>query len=326
MSRRGGRTLPSLALAATLLGGAAAEAQPAPEAGRAEAAARPESGERRLVVALYAPNSPFSSGSERFNYVNRLAQHLSAATGLPFEGKAFARAADFEAALGSKQLDYAVVDGVYLAERSVPFQVLAAAVSGGEIAPRWGLFGKQAQELKSLEGKRLSVAKTGERDDDFIGNALLDGELQVRKFFGSRQEAPDLAAAVAAVQLNKADVVCTLLSEGKGLALLLDVGRVPNPAFVSLGSAAAQQGSAERSEKLREALLSFGGGGGLDGWQVTDAAPYRQLASRLSVRLKRPLMTEPLPVKLDEAQLIIFPPFEPAQPDLRPLFVRPASE
>src|SRR5687767_8377122 len=80
---------------------------------------------KQITIAIYAPNAPFESGADRFAFVTRLAQQVTSAAGVPAQGKAFARAADLEAAIKAKQVDFAIVDGVYLAERSVPYPILA---------------------------------------------------------------------------------------------------------------------------------------------------------------------------------------------------------
>ena len=84
----------------------------------------------RCASRIYAPNAPFESGGDRFTFINRLAQQVTSVAGVQATGKAFARAADLEAAIKNKQVDFAVIDGVYLAERGVPYPVLATATVG----------------------------------------------------------------------------------------------------------------------------------------------------------------------------------------------------
>ena len=160
---------------------------------------------------------------------------------MPAEGKAFARSADLETAIAAKQVDFAVIDGVYLAESGVPYAVLATATSGGETAPKWALFSPAATTSQTLQGKKLAIATGGPRDDDFIGNALFDGELQVEEVLrGAVNKAPDIASAVAAVTLSKADAVFAPESEGKGLKKVFDAGRIPNAGLLRGGAAACR--------------------------------------------------------------------------------------
>jgi ABC-type amino acid transport substrate-binding protein len=285
--------------------------------GHARAADKP------LTIAIYAPNAPFSSGSDRFTFINRLAQQVSSVAGVPATGKAYARASDLEAAIRSKQVDFAVIDGVYLAERGVPYAVLATATSEGDTAPRWALFSKSAAHVDELQGKKLSIATTGSRDNDFASNALFDGELQVGKFFAGESKAPDLASAVAAVSLQKADAVFAPESMGKGLKKVFDVrDRVPNPAFCEVASGLAP----DLVNKVKNAVLSHGAGGALDGWRASSTEPYRALQGRMGARVRRPVMVEPEPVRLEDQEVLVPPPLEPALPDLKALYWQPSAQ
>jgi hypothetical protein len=286
---------------------------------------RAHAADKGLTVAIYAPNAPFDSGTERFAFINRLAQQITSVAGVPATGKAFARASDLEAAIKNKQVDFAVIDAVYLAERGVPYGVLATATSGGDTAPKWALFSSSAAKVEELQGKKLSMAASGPRDADFASNALFDGELQVGKFFANPvQHAPDIAAAVASVALHKADAVFAPESQGKGLKKLFDVrDRVPNPAFCEVGSQPA-----DVVAKVKTAVLSHGaGGGGLDGWKPAGAEAYRALAGRMGSRARRPVMVEPDVVRIEQDQdVLVAPSLDPGQPDLKSLYWQPAAQ
>lgn len=292
----------ALTVTALLLAGATSHAQEA----------------RKLVIAIYAPNAPFSSGTEQFTFVQRLAQQVTSAAGVPAEGKSFARSGDLETAIKNKQVDYAVIDGVYLAEKGVPYPVLALATTGGETASRWGLYAQAAADVPSLQGKRLSVAATGSRDEEFLSNALLDGVVSVKRFFASQSRAPSIASAVEAVKLNKADAVFAPESESKGMKNIFDAGRVPNPAFCEVGAH-----DAALTSKVRAAVLAHGAQAAIDGWKAGDAGPYRSLAARMSSRSKRPLMADPEVVKLEDIDVLVPPSIDYAQPDLKNQYWNP---
>ena len=285
---------------------------------------RAHAADKALVVAIYAPNAPFESGTERFAFINRLAQQITSAAGVPATGKAFARASDLEAAIRNKTVDFAVIDGVYLAERGVPYTVLATATSGGDTAPKWALFSSSASKVEELQGKKLSMASSGPRDTDFASNALFDGEVQVGKFFVNPvQHAPDIAAAVAAVTLRKADAVFAPESQGKGLKKLFDVrDRVPNPAFCEVGAQPA-----DVVAKVKQAVLGHGAAGpGLDGWKASGAEAYRALAGRMGSRSRRPVMVEPEVVRIEDQDVIVAPPLEPGLPELKSLYWQPTMQ
>jgi ABC-type amino acid transport substrate-binding protein len=275
--------------------------------------------QKKLQIAIYAPNAPFASGTERFNFVTRLAQQITSVAGVQAEGKAFARAGDFERAIAAKQVDFAVVDGIYLAMKGVPYSVMAIATSGGETAPKWAVFAASESSFKELQGKKLVVASTGSRDDDFIGNAIFDGELQVKRFFGPKSTAPDIASAVSAVSLKKADAVVAPESEGKGMKAVFDAGRIPNPAFCQISNGI----SSDIVAKVKSAVLSHSVSAALDGWKAGEAGTYRALAGRMSARSRRPLMAEPDVVKLGDSDILVPPQLEAAQPDLKSQYWTP---
>jgi hypothetical protein len=298
---------------ATVAASAAWAQQPA-------AAAPAASSDKPITIAIYAPNAPFESGADRFAFVNRLAQQVTSAAGVPAQGKAFARAADLEMAIKNKQVEFAVVDGVYLAERGVPYTVLATATAGGDLAPRWALFAAAAGNVQELQGKKLALASSGPRDAAFIENALLDGELQIAKFFSARSTAPDISSAVAAVTLKKADAVFAPESQGKGLKKIFDAGRIPNPAFCDLGAGL----SPEVVAKVKSAVLGHGAAGpGLDGWKAAAADPYRSLAARMTPRARRPVMVEPEAMHLEDQDVLAAPALDPALPDVKGLYWMP---
>jgi len=275
--------------------------------------------QKPLRIALYAPNAPFASGIDRANFVSRLAQQISSVAGVPAKGDAYARANDLEQAIQKKQVDFAVLDGVYLAQRNVPYQCVATATVGGETAPKWALFANGASDVKSLQGKKLSMAATGGRDDDFIGNGLFDGELSTKKFFAQVAKAPDLTSAVSAVSLGKAEAVFAPESMGKGMKSVFEAGRVPNAAFCEVGSGI----DPALAGKVKQAVLSHGAQAALDGWKPADAGAYRTLAARLSAKNKRPFMAEPNTVRSEDLDVLAPAAAEAQMPDLKSQFWYP---
>jgi ABC-type amino acid transport substrate-binding protein len=280
--------------------------------------------DKAIVIAIYAPNAPFESGGERFAFVNRLAQQVTSVAGVNATGKAFARASDLETAIKNKQVDFAVIDGVYLAERGVPYPVLATATSGGDTAPKWALFTATATRVEELQGKKISLASSGTRDVEFLSNALFDSELQVAKFFSGRAPAPDISSAVAAVNLKKADAVFAPESQGKGLKKIFEVrDRIPNAAFCEVGSGEP----AELVAKVKAAVLGHGAAGpGLDGWKAAGGEAYRALAWRMGQRARRPVMVEPEIVRIEDQDVLLPPALDPALPDLKGLFWQPSAQ
>lgn len=267
--------------------------------------------EEALVIAVFAPNGPFESPEARYSVGSKLAQLIEATAGVKAEPKGFARASDFDAAVKKNQIDFAVVDAVYLAERGVGMPVLAVATIGGETQTRWSLFASGPGGVMDLQGKEIALPATGSRDLQFVENALLDGELP--KHFGARQVTPDIASAVSAVALKKAACVFAPDSMARGLRKIFDAGRVPNPAFVQVKSTIAP----DLVAKVRRAVEAAGSVGPFDGWRSGSADPYRSLANRLGPKVRRPVMAEPEPVRLDDANPLVAPAIEPQLPEIK---------
>jgi ABC-type amino acid transport substrate-binding protein len=269
-----------------------------------------------LVLAFFAPTAPLQSAAARFAYVEKLAQQLQAA-GVPVEGRAFARAADLDAALRRGQVDLAVLDAIYLAERGVNFPVLAVATVGADTSVRWGLYtSAQAASMLDLQGQKLAWAQAGSREPAFLDNVLLDGELQVAQFFELRPPAPDVAAAVSEVVLRRADCVFAPepATQGKGLRRVYDAGRVPNPALVQVRKDLPR----ELVALVQRTVVATATLGGLDGWRPSGAEPFQKLRQRFTGRggLRRLVLAEPQSLHLllrsemlvrEEAQPVLLP-------------------
>ena len=204
--------------------------------------------------------------------------------GVPAEAKAFARASDFEAAIKNKQVDFAVIDGVYLAERGVPYAVLATATSGGETAPQLGAVPSTATRVDELQGKKLRVATAGGARRGLRRRTRCSTASAGRRSSSRRRpSAPDLASAVASVYAAARPTRCSRPSRmGKGLKKLFDVReRVPNPAFCEVASGLPN----DLVDKVKQAVLAHGAAG----WRSTAGrprarSPYRSLAGRMSAK------------------------------------------
>jgi hypothetical protein len=283
------------------------------------AQAQPAGGSGPLTIAIYAPNAPFEGGDARYAYVQRLASHIGNVAGTPARGVAFARAGDFEAAVKKGAIDFAIVDPVYLAARG-GFKVIAQATSGGRTAVPWALFvGGGITNVLSLQGKRLTYANASGRDLAFIEHALLESELNVAKFFGQKQGAPDVASAVAAVSLGKADAVLAPADRGKGLKKIYDAGTVPTPGFVQVKTAVPDAVVAS----VTKAVLGFGAGGALDGWRAGGGDAYRGLAGRMGARSRKAAMSEPDLLRLESQEVLLLGKLETVLPPIQHYFWMP---
>jgi len=282
----------------------------------------------QITIAIFAPNAPFDDSSQRFAYVQRLAEQVSRAANVQATGKAFARSVDLEAAIKKGQIDFGIVDAVYLAGRGVgTWKVLATATTSGRTEQPWRLYASPSVGANApfqLSGKRLALASAGSaKDTAFLENALFEGVVPLAKFFPKRETAPDVASAVTTVSLGKADAVFAPEGHAKGLKPVGDaLARVPLPAFVAIRPGLPAQMVAA----VQSGVTSFAGGGTFDGWKVSGPAPYDELARRLAPRSKRPLMAEPELVRFEDKEALNLGPPEPALPDVGRYYVMPSEK
>jgi len=215
-------------------------------------------------------------------------------------------------------VDFAIVDSVYLAART--FKVIATATTGGSTSKRWALFvGAGVPNFLGLQGKRLAYASSSPRDMAFIEHAMLDSEVNVNKFFGARQGTPDVASAVAAVALGKADCVVAPADRGKGLRKIFDAGAVPNPGFVQVKTGLADALVASVSK----AILGFGAGGALDGWRGGGGDAFRGLAGQMGARTRKAAMSEPDVLRLESQDVLLLGKIDTTLPPLQHYFWTP---
>lgn len=275
-----------------------------------------EQGTAQISIAIYAPTATFPDSSARLAYVQGLARAIQQKTGIATAGKAYVRYDDLRKA----NPDFAIIDGLCVASRK-PGTLLAVASVGGDVAQRWALFTRAGDSFASLKGKKLSYVKTGCRDTEFLENAMLESEVKVG-FFGGLVDKPDVAGAVAAVKDYKAaDAVFSPVGQAKGLTKIFDSGSVPAPGFVAL----TRQGDQGLVDKVREAVLSYGAGGGIDGWKAASQAQYDSLTGRMGSRVKRPVFAIPEVVRLEDEDVLVVPESEFEQASVRQHFWEPPA-
>lgn len=270
--------------------------------------------EQKLTVALYAPSAAFADSGARLAYVQGLARAIQTKTGIPTEGKAYVRYEDMKKA----NPDFAIVEGLCIAVRK-PGTLLAQAAIGGATTQKWALFGRTATSFASLAGKKLAYVKTGCRDNDFLENAMLDSEIRLG-YFGSLVDKPDVAGAVASVRdFKQAEAVFAPANAARGLNKLFEAGNLPTPGFVQMNVGVP----ATVVAKVKEAVLSYGAGGGIDGWKAPSQQSYEQLAAALGARVKRPIFALPDVVRIEDEDVLVIPSSEFEQASVRQHFWAP---
>jgi hypothetical protein len=263
----------------------------------APAAARAED---TVSIGLYAPSAPFDGPVKRLDFVSSLAQHVGGKVGRQGVGRAYAKAGDFTAAVQRGELQFAVVDATYAAALGVPHRILAQAVRGGGTSSPWEVVTKgTAGGLLDLAGKTVAVPTVGSRDDAFLTEVLLEGELS-KSHFGKVVQAPDALSALSAVEHGRVDAafVPAGLPLPAGVRSVVTLSTIGWPVLVSLPGAPAQLAS-----DVVKALSGFGGDSVFSGFQAAAGDSLAPLARRFARRDHRGPLARPA-LRLDLADLL----------------------
>lgn len=231
----------------------------------------------KLRFGIYAPNAAFASNSDRWSYIKSVENVMSSTLKIPCTGNAYAAEGAFAGAAG--QLDFAIVDGIYLA-RGNKWRVLATSLYGGGARAPWGLYAKAGGTFQSLKGKVLVMPTFG--GNTSFAEGMLGGEINVTQFFSAVKNVPDIAAAVSAVQTGGGDAVFAPTAMAAGLNLVFSVGSVPNASFVLINAKIP----ADIVAKVQAAIASVGSGaiGGMGPAAAGGVAFGRSTAKFLSAQ------------------------------------------
>ena len=268
------------------------------------AAARPAAADDTITIGLYAPTAPFDGTGDRVSFVNALADHLEGDSGgAKVTGKVYSSAGAFARAVKEKTIQYAVVDAPYAAALGLPgsWKILGAAERGGSATVAWQLVaGAGVERLSDLEGKRVVVPSIGAKENAFVTNVLLDGEVEA-DYFAKILEAADAKSAITMVSVGKADAafVPSGVDLPAGLSKVLSLDAIGLPMFVALPGA----GEA-RTKAFASRVKSFSSSGALGGFGGADAGRYKQLAGSFGRRAKKGPMAVPPAARLTVREIL----------------------
>lgn len=228
-----------------------------------------------ITVGVFAPSAPFPNTGARIELATRLGDHLGKALGGTGSGKVYARASDFAAAVRKAEISIALVDASYAASTS-GFTVVAAAPDQG-----WQLIARGASRIADLRGKRVLVPQNGGRETDFVLNVMFGG--LERDFFAKIEIAPDTAATLAALNLNKAEaaIVPTGVELPGGFSRISTLPTLSGPVLVVYGLTSAQR------QTVAAAAAAFRGDGTISGFRGADVESVAAIRRRFSPTVKR---------------------------------------
>jgi hypothetical protein len=236
-----------------------------------------------LTIGVFAPSAPFPTTAARVELASRLGDHLGKALSGTGTGRVYARAGDFVGAVKKGELTAALVDATYLATTG-GYTVIASSLRGGTSSQAWQLVVRGAAgKLGDLKGKRVLVPPIGGREQDFVINAMLGGEV-ARDFFAKIDVAADTASALSALSLAKADaaIVPVGIDLPSGVSTVLALPALATPLLVAYGNVTPAQRAA-----LAEAAASFRGDATIAGFRAGDSDGARSIAKRFAIAPKR---------------------------------------
>ncbi|MEM9489956.1 MAG: PhnD/SsuA/transferrin family substrate-binding protein [Myxococcota bacterium] len=274
----------------------------------------------RMTVGLFAPTTPLGGPSQRVEFINDLAGHLSSATGKQVAGRVYSNARAFTSAVRNGAVQFAVVDAPYAAARRLPFRILAAATKGGNSTLGWQLIATGGvSNLADLKGKQVAVPQVGTRAAAFATNVLLEGEVD-GKYFRKIPTAPNPDAAASMVSLGRADAALV----PNGTSLPGGVSKVAGLRSVGLPMFVAMKGVADSdSTAFATAVRSYRGSGAITGFGSAKAGKSQALRGSFGKGKRRGVMAVPKPARLAVTGILGDRSFAIEPSDLRVLRVVP---
>ena len=233
------------------------------------------------IVAIFAPNLDFKDGGERKAYASKVAKALSDATGVAWEGKAYARASDFESDLS--RVDVAILDADYYTGKGTSaLKPVAMLSANGQTTRPMKVIAKKggSDKLFHYRNKRLAIVANTSLTQSFVTASALGNEIKASEYFGAIDEVRDVRSAINAVEMGKADISIVFDGYDAGFTTVYTSPSVALPIIALNGTRV----KGELADKVKEVLQnidirtsSFVTGSAA--YSANDAASYKRVAN-----------------------------------------------
>ena len=230
------------------------------------------------VVALFTPGLDFSDGSKRNEFINKIAKSLSEKTGEEWEGRAFARASDFESAKSGISL--AILDADYFSAKGGSFKPVAMLSANGSTKRAMKVIAKKGSGTKLFHyrNKRFAVVASTSLTASFITSSALGHEVKAASYFSTLDDVRDVRAAINAVDMGKDDLTLVFDGYDSGFATIYTTPAVGLP-VLALNPA---KFAGEDADKLKAAAQNISANTsfitGTAPYSASDAAAYKNIA------------------------------------------------
>lgn len=254
--------------------------------------------EKKTVLGVFLPTT-MADGQQRFDLAEKLASALGTTLGRPVVARNFGRYEDFSKAVGSGQVDVAIVDA-WAAVQLDKGRPIALGEVSGEALQRWAIVSYRKGAVKDLSGRRLVVPRGARAfDAKFVTNVMFGGDFDARKNFHL-------------VSVPNVESALRLLASKGAEAALVPAMHAPDDARVLYRSAALPgvvalnlHGDAEDMEKAITALAAVAPIDHFTAANPNALAPLHTLLVKGPPQ-REPVMAESPAFPLDTAPLISF--------------------
>ncbi len=231
------------------------------------------------VVAIYAPNLDFKDGSERNAYVNKVAKALSDETGSNWEGRAYGRASDFEAARSS--VDVAILDADYFSSKGGSLKPVAMLSANGQTTRPLKVIAKKggSDKLYHYRNKKLAVVANSSLANSFVTASALGNEIKASDYFTSIDEVRDVRSAINAVEMGKADITLVFDGYDAGFTTVYTSAAVGLP-IIALNASRLVGDNAEKVKQVLQniSIRTSSFVTGTAAYNASDAGAYKRIA------------------------------------------------
>lgn len=255
------------------------------------------------VVAFFAPNLDFKDGSERNAYVNKIAQKLSSETGMSWEGRAFARASDFESAKNSA--DVAILDADYFSSKGGSFKPIAMLSAGGSTSRPFKVIAKKgsSDKLYRYRDKRLALVANTSMAQNFFSATALGHEIKASDYFASIDEVRDVRSALNAVEMGKADIALVFDGYDSGFTTVYTSSSVALPVVAVNPSRLSDDEIASISQAITQVNVHAASFiTGISSYSASEAGAYKRMAGS-----KKSSSLSYQPIEPEQSKITIHP-------------------
>lgn len=256
------------------------------------------------VVAMYTPGMDFQDGAARNLFVGQVAELLSSKTGQVWEGRAYSRASDFEAA--RKEADVAIIDADYFSVKSSGFKPVAMLSSDGQVKRPLKVIAHRGNgdNLYQYRHKRIALVQGTSLPKSFVTSTALGFEAEADSYF-SIDEVRDVRSAINAVDMGTSDLALVFDGYDRGFTTIYTAPSVGLP-VIAVNTSRLSDDQADRVQSaFKSASLKTSFVTGTASYDDKAATAYKRIAQAKKSDPLNYQPVEPENIKLKPSQALL---------------------